>query len=301
MNIVTSIIKWIAYLFVFIGLLSLILFIIIFIRDGNFVWFGSLNFEDASKIGDFIGGFVGIFWTIAGVFLLFLTLQLQRNEFKETQLAIAKQQFETTFFNMLSMLQNIINSINGEIDTKVYGGHLFLHNALLKLKSKFNGETPSEEVSTIYLKIENAQDISPLEYDTIKCYITNIYEEFYSEYYSELGHYFRYIFNLIKFITDTELLLNESERIKYINIIQSQLTHDDLGLIFYNATSKYGLNQRKQPQFYNWLETYEFLENMDSKSLFMRAHHSLYIKTKFKFLNNDELKIKKTKSNQRVN
>lgn len=297
MKIEIVIIKYLAYLFVLIGLISLCLFFYLFIRDGNLTWFGEINFDNASKIGDFIGGFVGIFWTIAGVFLLYLTLQLQRQEFAATQMAIAKQQFETTFFNMLSMLQQIISSIDGEIDSKNIKGQLFLHKALEKLKTQFNENESSDEIIKIYEKIRLAKDITSIDYDTIKCEVTDVFEKFYSQYYSELGHYFRYIFNMMKFILDTEKLLTEDERIKYINLIQAQLTNDDLGLIFYNALSKHGLNQRKQPLFYNWLENYEFLENMDAKSLFLREHHALYIKTKFKFLNNTE-KQKKRNANK---
>lgn len=286
------IIKYLAYFFIGIGIISIALFFYIYLRDNNIEYFGQINIEDASKIGDFFGGFIGIFWTIAGVFLLFLTLELQRKEFKETQVAIAKQQFETTFFNMLSMLQQIINSINGEIDSNKYTGQSFLHNALRKLIRLLNEKEETPELYEVYDSIKNAKPLSSIQYDTLKCYVTDTYDFFYSTYYAELGHYFRYIFNLIKFVVDTENLLNEEDRVKYVNIIQAQLTNDDLGLIFYNAISKQGLNQRKQPQFFNWLEKYEFLENMDSKSLQNRLHHALYVKTKFKFLNNDEKKIK---------
>lgn len=72
-------------------------------------------------------------------------------------------------------------------------------------------------------------------------------------------------------------------------MLQAQLSNDELALIFYNALSSNGLNSSKKPQFKEWIEHYQFLENLNVDSLLDRRHHVLYQKSKFKFLNRDEI------------
>jgi len=79
-------------------------------------------------------------------------------------------------------------------------------------------------------------------------------------------------------------------------LIQAQLTNDELSLILYNSLSDNGLSQSKESKFYEWLNDYKFLENVDSKSLLSRNHHIFFDKTFFKFLSIDEKKRKNNNS-----
>lgn len=98
------------------------------------------NISDLAGIGDFIGGTTVAFLTAASVFLLLATIIMQRKEIKisqkgidelvkqtsasveqaeeakkETQITnetMKRQQFETTFFNMVNLHQNAVNRLN---------------------------------------------------------------------------------------------------------------------------------------------------------------------------------------------
>lgn len=264
-----------------------------------------IDLDKASKIGDFVGGFVAIFWTIAGVVLLYITLRVQTEEFKNTQKAIAKQQFETTYFNMLSILLQIKSNLKGRINYKdlkndrqvssKFSAQRFLnaaHEQLvnLYLKRVKDDSAASESIEKIERKIEKNIAINEVEKRMMKDYVDEIYIDFYNKHHTELGHYFRYIYNLMKFAVENRIEFGDEDQ--YINLIQAQLTNDELGLIYYNAISRNALNERKEPKFYNWLEEYNFFENIDHRGLIRREHHVLYPKTKFKFLNRDELKRK---------
>jgi hypothetical protein len=69
-------------------------------------------------VGDFIGGSTIAFFNLASVSLLVATLLIQRRELKETQKeykitneTMKKQQFESTFFNMIDLQHNILKEI----------------------------------------------------------------------------------------------------------------------------------------------------------------------------------------------
>ncbi len=280
------------------GLIALSITVFLLFIDGKVSFLTPLNLEEASKVGDFVGGFVGIFWSISGILLLFITLRLQSDEFRETQKAITKQQFETTFFNMLNMLISIRSQI--KLNNKGQTGqnidsHEFITYALNQLKkiceeNMVENENFTKEIEEIERKIDNIEQVSQLELSTLKGALNQIYLQFYTEYHSELGHYFRYIYNLIKF-TINNRKPNLDEKI-YLDLIQAQLSNDEMALLFYNCLSDKGVNQQKRPQFFMWLEEYSFLENLDEKSLLKRAHHKLFPKTIFKFLSLDEKKDK---------
>lgn len=246
--------------------------------------------------GDFVGGIVGVFFTIVGSLLLFITLKYQRDEFRETQLTLAKQQFETTFFNMLSMLTEIRNSMSGDFieengEVRTFVSQSFIGHFLDFLQRKYQKYIVDYDLDgriEAYLqKVDANEDINQIEQSCLNEEINKIYEGCYKQYQSQLGHYFRYIYNLIKFTIDNREGFKDDK--KYIDLIQAQLSNDELALLFYNANSSKGMNSEGIYQFKLWLENYQFLENLDEQSLLCRAHHILYVKTKFKFLNRDEV------------
>jgi len=72
----------------------------------------SPSLDNSSKVGDFIGGVVGVFFSLAGVFLLVLTFAEQRNAFK-------KERFEARYFELLRI--HLSNVADFEIANTVKG------------------------------------------------------------------------------------------------------------------------------------------------------------------------------------
>jgi len=127
------------------------------------------NFERYSKFGDSIGGLIGTLWSLAGILLFYLALteqrrdikinqetlksqiksldlqieeyKLQRLELEETRKVLKDQsdifkiqQFESTFFNMLRLLQEIINELKITVDNQSGTGRDFFKVAFDNLK-----------------------------------------------------------------------------------------------------------------------------------------------------------------------
>lgn len=112
-------------LYAFLAFLSLSIGMIVLGCFTYFIWqnfsvAGGLSqnnvMENTGNVGDFLGGAVGSFWALTGVFLLYLTLKMQREELKNQRIELQNtreifevQKFENTFFNLLEY-QNSINS-----------------------------------------------------------------------------------------------------------------------------------------------------------------------------------------------
>ncbi|WP_343522020.1 putative phage abortive infection protein [Pedobacter sp.] len=289
------IIKALVYLFIFIGLLLLVSFILKVWSDGKIVPFGKIDLVYTKLLGE-SAQVLAITWSIIGVLLIIMTLNIQKDQFLDNQKFIEKQQFETTFFNMLNVLHNIKLSMKKKVVTgavvELYEGQNFIDYALGELADEYgksyNLIDPDSSLGTIFTKIGLNEKIESLEQEIIRDDFNIAYMSFYKNFHSELGHYFRYLYNLLQFTLKNRKPAND--HLSYINLVQAQLSNNELALIFYNVLSDKGLNRGKTLYFYNLLDEYNFFENIDENSLIKRAHHVLYPKTRFKFLNIDEIK-----------
>jgi hypothetical protein len=103
--------------------------------------------------------------------------------------------------------------------------------------------------------------------------ITNSYKEFFKFSQSDLGHYFRNLYHIIKFIDKS----TSNEKDFYTHLVRAQLSSHELLLLFYNCLSPYGLDKFKP-----LVEKYSLLENMpedeliDKKLKLLCEHKKLY-------------------------
>lgn len=287
--------KILSWIFVSVGMLSLIIAFYLFLFDKQYFIPGEkFNLEIGNQFGGFLAGFVGIFFTGTGTFLVFLTFEQQRNQFKIAQ-------FEASFFNLLSHLQIIIEQISGPVkglnipDYNV-PGRRYLYYQIRELKELINTKTTlllNEELDKIelekYSNLSNSllfedKDLAnpfPLNKELLLEFIQNIYEGFYKARYSYISHYFRFVYHIIKFVHNSQI--NQNDKQKYIDLIQAQMTSDELGLLLFNGLGKIG-NRKTYPL----LEQYNFLSNLDIR-LLPHPHLivQLYPKTEFKYLEYD--------------
>jgi hypothetical protein len=102
--------------------------------------------------------------------------------------------------------------------------------------------------------------------------INSAYLVFYKKHQSDLGHYFRNLYNIIKFVNNGPV----SDKEMYTNYLRAQLSSHELALLFYNCLSIYGCERFKP-----LIEQYEFLENMEFGLLIDFNHTDLYSKKAF--------------------
>jgi hypothetical protein len=270
-----------AFFIAALGLIILLTSVVLVVSDSNhFILDWHINLEKAANLGSFIGGLVGSIWTLSGIILLIGTFIEQQKQFE-------RQQFENVFFEMLNILHDIVYNANGKIIFPSSNESPIDENPIKSYESEgvvfFNDALKYFQYILEFKS--NGSNLEIFEPSTLifrKSYIVKEYENFHIKYRSQLSHYFRYLYNILKFVIDEREIHNDEKR--YIDMIQAQISTGEMGLIFYNALSKYALNQNKFPQFFEWLDNYSFLENISVESLIAPDNYKYYPQTKFKFL-----------------
>src|SRR6185436_8144745 len=264
----------------------------------------ALNLSNAAQI---ISGFSGSLFALCSGLFIYVTIKNQNKQFKRTEEQFElsrelseKQQFENIFFQRLGILNDIINNTKGETTDSYLkrivnsSGYEFFSNLFKEFK---NLPTPLPKPLLNHFKsnwnngeYKNIHDEEIPFLFSINANNINLavlrYEYFFEEHSSQLGHFYRYIHNLIKYAIDERSKYKDEK--KYIDLIQTQVSNDQLGLLFYNGLSKYAKSKMGHPKFKDRLDKYQLFENISSKTLIINDHHHSYPMTIFKFLTHAE-------------
>jgi len=190
---------------------------------------------DWGTFGDYVGGIVGTLFNILGVALIFLT-------FKRQEDYSHIERFETTFFNLLENQREIVKSLSGSIEEST-------------------AKVGYDYISTFSSHIHRYVDKVSIESDN-EAFSQKILNDAYKKVYqgrtaANLGHYFRHLYHIIKYIDESSI----SDKKKYVDIVQSQMSDDELYCNFYNSISDLGIKR-----FLPLLRKYDFFENIMSIS-----------------------------------
>ncbi len=224
---------------------------------GGFAYLAPEEAKQLGQIGDFVGGLLNPFLTFLTFIGLLLTLRLQKQELVltrielersanalENQLTALKQQsFENTYFRLLELHNSIVNSIDLVRNEKRTQGRDCFAVFYQRLKGKY----------TVTCRVRSALGRDEQ--------LRESYDAFWPEHQLELGHYFRYLFNVIRFIDS-----NPKSDPFYIKLLRSQLSDQELLLLFYNCLSTQGT------KFKEYAEKYALFDNMPTDRLLDPSH-----------------------------
>ncbi len=236
-----------------------------------FGWFDT--WQDRGTFGDMFGAVNTLFSGLAFAGIIFAIslqskeLELQRSELELTreELKGQKEQLqnqnttlqiqnaENTFFQMVSLHNDIINGIDirgqsADASATKTGRDCFkdFHNTYMREYRKINKQSSDSHS----LKI-----------------IDKSYNQFLSIHQSDTGHYFRNLFNIIKYVDNSIL----PDKKMYSNLVRAQLSSYELALLFYNCLSQVG-NEKFKPL----VEKYALLKNIYFGHLLEATHKTLY-------------------------
>ena len=130
------------------------------------------------------------------------------------------------------------------------------------------------------LKIATKDTTKPEELEQIRTMIMSHYKKVFEKDSFNLGHFFRFIHNIIKYVNE-ELHYDEKLRRKYLSFLQAQLSNDELGFILYNSLSNYSLDKNNEPTFRRFIDEYGILENIDNDCVFHSQLSEFFPKTNF--------------------
>ena len=269
--------KW-AWGFVIIGVAITLFGVIMYLCTNDESGYG-LNL-----LGDFMSGTVASIWSLAGLFFIYVAFLGQKQqllnqqmeimysqlEVKYTRLELAgqkaemskqnrtlkQQKFENTFFQLLANHNSIVNSLDLWRNNRNTGREVLAQgrDCFVIFYNRFDSKIP---------KPENENSIE---------FILEKYLEFFRENVSDLGHYFRNLYHIIKFIEES----NIDSKKRYTNFVRAQLSAGELSLLFYNCLSELG-----SEKFKPLIEQYSLLKNMDYSLLFNKEHLDIYDKSAF--------------------
>ena len=238
-----------------------VIFWLVFVMEW-FPWWTTSN--KGGEFGDSFGIVNALFsgLAFAGVICAILLqkkeLELQRKELKDTRTEIRgqketlqKQNFESSFFQLLGMHSEIVNSM--EMPRENLSGR----ECFRSLRGNLN--------SRLEIAIAQGRPQTEVFNDTYE-------DKFFSIFQTYIGHYFQHLDNVVKFVHEHEFFDEKEfkEKKRYTNFIRAQLSSNELGILFYHGLSDQGA------EFKDLVEKYALFENMPSEVIIDEEHRQLY-------------------------
>lgn len=164
----------------------------------------------------------------------------QKMEMEKQNEINLNQQFEASFFQMISIFNEIVKSIDirkytDKTAVTAVGRDCF-PLFMRKLRSELNRSNGNKSIQVI-------QDA---------------YYIMYNEYENDLGHYFRYLYHMVKFVH----LSKVKDKNRFIGLIRAQLSANELALLVYNCISDHGYEK-----FRPLVNKYKLLKNLNNSLL----------------------------------
>ena len=268
--------NFLGWLFVIIGALIATIFTFIFIcKTKNVTAF------EWNLLGDFLSGSVASLWSLAGLFFIYvaflgqkqqmliqqLEIKFSQIEVKNTRLELAGQKaemkiqnetlklqkFENTFFNLLNLLNSVVNNI----DIRNIRTQDVINNGRDCFKTFYD-----EFVNNIInsnKEVENFNVKNSILEDNISAF-----DKLYNDNKSDLSHYFRSVYHILKFIDRSEI----EDKKHYVGLLRAQISSYEQIIIFYNCLHSYG------EKFKLLAEKHSFFKNLDTNLIVNNVHEN---------------------------
>ncbi len=224
----------------------------------------TVNPESAAQLGSFVGGYVGAIFALIGVVLLVSTLRSQ-------QRASALANFENKYFELLKMHRDNV----AEIDIQGASGRKVFVLLLRELRCALDAvqgiaTTPGHELTqqdTLYVAYyclffgagPNSGRMLKLSLSTFNpAFIDAVEQELnkpevqedcrkagklgyvpFQGHQSHLGHYYRHLYQLVRYV-DQQVL--DIDKYEYVKTIRAQLSTHEQALLLVNSLTPLGQN-----------------------------------------------------------
>ncbi|ENY82804.1 putative phage abortive infection protein [Sphingopyxis sp. MC1] len=237
------------------------------------------------EFGDFFGGVLNPLLTFLTFMGLLITIILQHTELRESReefarsadalefqnKAIERQNFEATFFQMLTLHNTIVSSIDlqskdGMVTTGRDCFRVF-YTRLTKLYREKQEKPPRAGAGG----------------DADRTKVVAAYNDFWRDHQLELGHYFRYLYNVIRFVKESGV-----GSARYLRLIRAQLSDQELLLLFYNCLTPQG------EKFRELVEEFSLLDNLPRIRLLEKEHASFIDPSAFERPAEEDLEVTTT-------
>lgn len=197
-------------------------------------------------------------------------LKAQREEFEQQNKTLKLQRFESTFFHMMELQQQIVSDLCIQLQDSTLVANTWIGlqkgrkvyvNGLLRGRQVFayiywhqkTGSNPNGILTTMHDKgIEAYPSIPDIEL---------------------LDHYFRHLYTILRYVDESDAFkfnddgesdeaYEKEQKYHYTTIVRATLSRFELLVLYYNGLSIYGREKLKP-----LIEKYALLNNIDKESL----------------------------------
>ena len=203
-------------------------------------------------------------------------LKGQREEFEEQNKTMKRQRFENTFFNMLSLQQEIVANLSFEyyVNPTICPSNIPAEQFYAKCpKGMLRGREVFEGMYKRAIIDYNGKRYADGLYNILKHFGYLVYTNISTT--TRFDHCFRHLYRIYKYV-DTSDLITDDERYNYACIVRSQLSDYELVILFYN-----GLTSNGRAKFKPLIEKYAIFNNLREELLANSNHKNLYIETAY--------------------
>ena len=191
--------------------------------------------------GDYVGGVLGAFTGLVSIGLLYITYRKQIEIFLAQKLQAESQQFEQTFFHLLDNFRVLRQQLNNKKERTEGLAYIQSVRALIE-----------KDIDKICKEEGAFDDLNVVE---TRKKIGDTYMTAFQAESDQLGHYFRSLYHLLKYIK--EHCPKEDNKKMYFDLVQAQMNTDEQYLTCINVISNLGWRKLRP-----LLNDSSFLENL---------------------------------------
>lgn len=239
---------------------ALLLSALFFIVCGDWHFSTTMSEEKVGQFGDFVGGFIGTVLAFAASLLYLLALKEQRKDVRINQQSLQKQTEE--FQNQVSELQQSRQAFQKQLEMmqkQQFESNFYSYfNIYLDVKSNIVGKDTNETsilhkfLGDLSSRLSSTNLLGRNEYQAYMFASQEYCKEIISSGFS-LSHYFRTFYRLMT-IAVSAPGDSQIEKMKYVKIIRSQLSEEELLVLYYNSHSRYAGQAKQLLYEYNVLK-----------------------------------------------
>jgi len=254
-----------------VGFIAIFILPLLFNIPALFKW---MSFDATSNdVTNTINGIASPVIALVAALLTFLAFWIQyqanveqRTQFKKQADDTAIQRFENTFFQMLKLHIDNVSEIYFESNNETFRGRVAFQKASYDLRSIFDGIERTITLGTIFPSnnVEPEEKLSEDELETALFHYKfnfayalffwgstgtprielagNTYsfttlrllDRPFNRWHAFLGHYYRHLFLMVKFVVESDVVIQYNDKMRYLKILRAQLSNYEQIMLFYN-------------------------------------------------------------------
>jgi len=197
------------------------------------------------QFGDFLGGVLNPAIGGLTVYLLLVSVYMQRrelrnslNEMQKSNESLVRQDIRQTFFTWLDSYREIVGGTAGRNHLKKTFDNYIDAKKLDNIMNSYYGYVEGQKVISEFRRHGSARVEVREE---MRSEALELWEELYNAEAHHIGSMFRTLYRLIKWLDEQdENILSAKQKYEYISIVRAQLSDIEVDYLFFNGLTRRG-------------------------------------------------------------